>query len=286
MLSSPRNRAGFTLIELLVVIAIIAILIGLLLPAVQKVREAASRATCQNNLKQIGIAVHNHHDTFGYLPDGGWTYSAARTITGGSPASAPTQNWGWLYQLLPYVEHQNAWAQTTDAAAYSYTVKIYFCPSRRSPTLIGSRGMNDYAGNGGTYTGTGFAWGDGYNGVIRRNNQGKLNMLGISDGTSNTILAGEKRLDLNVLNQSQCDDNEGYSSGWDWDIIRWGNNPPQPDPKSNDQCELLFGSSHTSGINAILCDGSVRSVRYSVTPATFTAACVRNDGQVVNINDF
>lgn len=274
------RRGGFTLVELLVVIAIIGVLVALLLPAVQAAREAARRSQCQNNLKQIGLGLHNHHDIYGVFPTGGRDYYSARTFANGNPEVINRQDWGWLYQLLPFIEQQNQWEVAADAAVQSALIKTYFCPSRRPATLLGgSRGVNDYAGNAGTYTSTGYAWGDGYNGVVVRNTQPTVGFAHITDGTSNVVFVGEKRLDRYAMGTFQCDDNEGYASGWDWDIIRWGNDPPQPDRRGFDQCEVLFGGLHPAGVNFALCDGSVRHVSFQIDQTTFQRACIRNDGQ-------
>src|SRR4029453_18668906 len=106
------RKSGFPLIELLVVIAIIAILMGLLLPAVQRVREAANRVQCANNLKQVGLAIHNHAHSRGYLPGGGFYHLSARSWTDPNktePGNGPKQEWGWGYQILPYLEQDNLW---------------------------------------------------------------------------------------------------------------------------------------------------------------------------------
>jgi prepilin-type N-terminal cleavage/methylation domain-containing protein len=299
------RRKGFSLIELLVVIAIIAILLSLLMTAVQKAREAAARITCANNLHQIGIAFHLHHDSFGVFPTGGKGYMVGRTMVGGMPAGYETQAWSWAYQILNYMDQANLWNEPNDQTVASITVKSYFCPSRRRPAALSGgpwqvhsspRAMIDYAGNAGTTNqggDGGGVYGNGKDGLVVQKGVGPVSLYGIPDGSGNTILVGEKLMNTAfATSQCQPDDNDGYVCGFQDDNVRWGAFPPQRDftgPMYNwgaiHPRIWSFGSSHMAGFQAVFGDGSVRLIKFSVDPTVFRYASSRDDGQPLNLGD-
>jgi prepilin-type N-terminal cleavage/methylation domain-containing protein len=301
---SPK-RGAFTLIELLVVIAIIAVLIGLLLPAVQKVREAAARTQCLNNLKQIGLALHNFHDAHSALPN-----------------SRKDANYTWLVEILPYAE-QGALAAQWNMSAGSYAsqtaaaretkVSIFFCPSRRTaasaplatepmdgtttPTYTGAQA--DYAaciGTGGDYwwtTNSGGTANTPGNGCFRlQNNWSNVStpttMKGVSineitDGTSNTVMAGEKHVSVTSLAVAGGDISHGDGPAYNGDKGHsqrsLGSNTLAR--SQNDAPSSRFGSWHPGVCNFVMGDASVRALRTSLDSTTLSRLSARNDGQVI-----
>jgi prepilin-type N-terminal cleavage/methylation domain-containing protein/prepilin-type processing-associated H-X9-DG protein len=274
-------RRAFTLIELLVVIAIISLLIGLTLPAVQKVREAASRAQCQNHLKQVGLAFQTHHETHGFFPTGGWAWDTPPTYVGNVPAVGKAQKAGWGFQILPYIEGEAAW-RAGAAAAIAAPQKVLFCPSRRNPQVITRSDKYDPpVAGGGTLVAALCDYAASNRegtGVVRRYDPHRVG--DITDGTTNTVVVAEKRMNRAKLGQKQDDDNEGYTAGWNEDTVRRTDRMPEPD--LNDpglDGNKRFGSSHALRMNAVFADGSVRGIAYTIHPDVFAALGAIADGR-------
>ena len=277
-----RARRAFTLIELLVSIAIIGILVALLLPAVQSARESARRIECVNNLKQIGLAFHNHHDQFGYFPTGGWKWDKPPRYTNGNPEIGEPQWAGWGFQILPYVDGAPAWNAGAETAIGAVN-PVFFCPTRRSPQVFTrsdnydppltggqiTRAMCDYAASNRDGTG-----------IVQRYKP--LRARDLQDGASQTLLVGDKRMNVAALGQPQDDDNEGYTVGWNEDTMRETERPPAPDHHGPGDGDKLFGSSHRGGMNAAFADGSVHFISFQIDATVFERLGDRADGEVVS----
>lgn len=297
---SPSRRIGISLVELLIVIAIIIVLIGLLLPAVQKARETSNRIVCANNLKQLGIGMLNCHDTTGLLPSGGWGWGWVGDPTYGN---GPQQPGGWIYNTLPYVEQNALYSLSATLSGTQEMImtplKIMNCPTRRTggPWIANNVCYNqggfsyytaartDYAANSGNYPADEISPGPpsifaGQNGYDFNNSEfdgivfaaSYVTLPMITAGTSNTYLAGEKYLNpINYYTGADPADNENLYVGMDNDISRCAAGLPLQDT-SGYQNSFIWGSAHPYAFNMVYCDGSVRVVSYTVDLATHQAA--------------
>ena len=315
------SRNGFTLIELLVVIAIIAVLIGLLLPAVQKVREAAARIKCQNNLKQLGLAMHNYHDANGTLPDG---VNPTRIFEYGT----------WMVGILPFVEQgqlhyinygNEAKNGVTCYSAANYPVTqapltILNCPSDTPAPLSGNYSNLAYHNYVVNFGNTAIAEDSGagdypvqdYNGVTYMGAPfvpgSPQRLTDIADGTSHTLMLSEFIQGQRTANAGDLRGHTWWGSGTGFQTYLRPNdsNPdvvwptpdwcwPYPDPP-NPPCTFYSNplnptrtfaarSRHRDGVNAAMCDGSVRFVQNSVDPVVWMALGTSRGSEVVS-DDF
>lgn len=314
-------RRGFSLVELLVVIGIIAVLMALIIPAVQRVRESSSLTQCSNNLRQIGLALHQCHDQTKSFPSGGWGWSWVGMPDRGNGIDQPGN---WLYAILPFVEQgalrklgageKSPQAEQSIAKLLVTPVAIFNCPSRRtggpypvqpeygtcrlgiqktggtSSITVTSAARADYAGNAGTqgyneidagpatlFQGDGnYAWptNAGCTGIFFQ--RSSIAMRAITRGTSNTFLVGERYIDASHFADGiDIGDNEAMYVGFDNDNCRVTLEPPRRD-KAGFGNSLLFGSSHTAGMNMLFCDGSVRHITFDVDPDVFLEQGSRN----------
>jgi prepilin-type N-terminal cleavage/methylation domain-containing protein len=284
-----KNRNAFTLIELLVVMAIISIMMGMLLPAVQKAREAAARMSCANNLKQLGLAMHNYEGAIGRLPP-------SRVAVGGAT---------WAVMIMPQMEQDNLYRRWNIGLPYYHqstvarmsNVRSYFCPTRRqaADAAMGSLagdipslpewgsghypgGLSDYAvvidRSGYDYPTTG---GGGTGGAFQLGTGTRL--LDFGDGLSNTLLIGEKHIPENKNGYGWYDCST-YNGDYYQCSARAGSRlyPLTTNPKDS---AWKFGGKHTQVVLFCFADGHVQNIPETINPYVLELLNQRNDGEVI-----
>ena len=313
-------------------ITIIGVLIALLLPAVQAAREAARKTQCANHLKQIALGCLHHEQANGYLPTGGWGWGWSGDPDRGFTKKQPG---GWMFNILPYIEQQplhdlglgNKQVGRTQTAATP--VECFSCPTRR-PCIPFTRltdadhnyanidnslalvARSDYASNTGSgtpyvssYGAVSLAAGDAISDLAWPDpNKGALGVIfvrsmckiaDITDGTSNTFLAGERNICPDYyFTGTSYDDNQGWTIGFDYNVSRWTSwlpgipnslFAPQPDTPGY-PFTVNFGSAHANSFNMAFCDGSVHPINYSIDIDTLFRLGNRADGLLIDAKKY
>jgi prepilin-type processing-associated H-X9-DG protein/prepilin-type N-terminal cleavage/methylation domain-containing protein len=310
----PSRRRGITLIELLVVITIIGVLIALLLPAVQMAREAARKAQCTNNLKQIGVAMHNYHSSVGVFPPGYVSLVPGNQLT--SPEFGP--GWGWGTMILksleqaPLYDAVNFNLPITDPGSQTVrasNLSVYLCPSSdgagpirlsdsSGKSLVNDLSPGQYVASAGQFQVA--DWPSDNNGVFFRNS--RVGLRDITDGSSLTMMAGERSRTISdatwvgvvpsaefctkpARDYEECRPSCAMvlahtgptpSGGYTWVVV----------PNSKSAAADNFWSLHPGGCNVLFCDGSVRFLKETVNPEVFSALSTRAGGEVVSADQF
>lgn len=302
-----KRRQGFTLIELLVVIAIIAILIALLLPAVQQAREAARRSTCKNNLKQIGLALHNYHDTFR-------TFPPATVRRKGATTEWETSMISWQARILPYMDqgplfNKIDWnAEPGNSGTANTEARKHEMPAYRCPSDPGNRGKTGQTSYGPTNYVTSTADSGGYaagGGTYQNNGRSvmflnsKTQLRDIEDGSSNTMFVAEcvvahPHSNVNATSGTVCtgtadQKRRGYSWFYGREMWTWSyttligpNSDLQECAQSTGGTSLLGArSKHVGGVHALLGDGAVRFISENIHLGTWQDLGNKADGNVI-----
>lgn len=305
--ASSSNLRGMSLIELVVVMAILGILASLLIPAVQKARESARRSSCVNNLRQIGVAIHLHHESHRHFPTNGWGFQWV-----GDPARGfgEHQPGGWVFNILPFVESGAIRDLPRKGSAgasemLQTPISLFNCPSRRHsraypyraqhwppvnaamPTLAAK---SDYAICAGDHVIDSLPGPSSYRETDVRGYEwppfrassgvsfirSRIRIADIRDGTTGQIAVGEKR--LNIRWPADYGDDQTMYLGDDADIRRWTSETPKRDTDQKKDIQH-FGSAHPGGALFVMCDGSTKSIGFEVEEKLFQSMGNRHDSQ-------